>query len=176
MFGLAFGLTQLLGALSVGSSIVGTVLGVAGQAKQAKASKKAEELRQRQMELEANRRRREAIRQTLVAQAIQQSNAQKALGSGTSSSAMGGQSTGLAVGARNVQGIDQGSQIGQQMFDANAAYSQGRGLSTLGKGVSNFGATLGGSMETFGRLNEYYSNRQPQSQNLTVPKFYGYTS
>ena len=61
--------------MSVGLSLVGGVVSALGSIGQAKASKKAEALRQQQMNLEAVRKQREMVREGIVARASATSNA-----------------------------------------------------------------------------------------------------
>ena len=68
---------------------VGQVFGIIGGLKTAKAEKKMESLRERQMELEAMRKKRENIRQGLIARAEVTASAVGA-GAGDSSALAGG--------------------------------------------------------------------------------------
>ena len=79
--------------MAMGLAVIGGVVQAIGSMKQAKASKMAENARQRMMQLEASRKRREVIRESMVARATATSNA-------TSQGA--GEGTGLRGGIAQV--------------------------------------------------------------------------
>lgn len=128
-------------------TVVGTVTSAFGQFKQYAASKRQEALRQRQMELEANRQRREQIRKATVARAKATASAYNQ-GAGDSSGLSGGLAQITSQANRNIQGINQDEEIGRGIFKTNqqiagAQFIQsiGSGISSLGKTVSEYGPT-----------------------------------
>lgn len=147
-------------------SLIGTVLGLVGtfvsasaaitQAEETKrASIAAENARRQQMQLDANRRRRQAVRESLVARAT-------ALSVGTNQGA--GQGTGVAgamaqataTGRQNVQTTNSAEVLGNRVFDANIAYAEavakGQKAMAFGSLISSIGGALTSSAGTLGSL------------------------
>ena len=144
-------------------SIVGGVLGFIGQSKQAKAMEKAEKLRQRQMELEAQRRRRDAIRQSIVQRAqVVGAAAGAGVATGDSSVQAGGGSA-LAQGARQVAAINQDEGIGIGISKQNQNFIQGGQLASIGQGISSLGGALTSAGPTLARIGGF---QIPTTQNL----------
>jgi mannitol-specific phosphotransferase system IIBC component len=128
---------------------IGLALGAAGAATQylgnrrvAKASKQQERVRQKQMNLDIARKRREAIRKMLVARATGVSNAANQGASLSDSAVQGGISQ--AVQSANISSseLSQNADLGGQMFSANALEASGRGLSSFGGALSSWGSGL----------------------------------
>jgi len=123
-------------------TILGTVVGMVGQFKQAKAAKKAEALRQRQMNLEATRKKRELVREGIVARA-NATNAATAQGAGESSGLAGGIAQVTGQQNRNVLATNQDQQIGNGIFKANSQYADAGMLVSLGSGIQSLGSSIG---------------------------------
>jgi hypothetical protein len=121
--------------------IIGSVVQFVGQRKQAKAAKKAEALRERQMNLEAARKKRELIREGVVARGKAKANAE-AQGAGAGSGLAGGLAQITGQQGRNVQANNQDQQIGQGIFAANRQYAAGGTLASIGSGISSFGSAF----------------------------------
>lgn len=119
-------------------TVLGTGVSMFGQFKEAKASKKQEALRQRQMELEATRQRREQVRRATVARAQATANAYNQ-GSGDSSGLSGGLAQITSQANRNILGINQDEQIGNQVFKTNQQIASARFIQSVGSGVSSLG-------------------------------------
>lgn len=123
------------------SSAIGAVIGAVGQMRQAKAAEKAEKARERMMNLDVQRKRREAIRQATAARSI-------ALATATSQGAEQGSVMGGAQGQiagdlrRNVVALGQDQQLGKQVFAANRQYAQAGMLVGIGQGISNAGSSF----------------------------------
>lgn len=145
------GIETIIGVVGLGISAAGTVAGVVGQQQQAAASKRAEELRQRQMNLDAQRQKRDLIRRAAVAQATATAaaEAQGASGGSALQGALGeiGGSTGRAVTA-----VNQNQEIGNGIFDANKKYAEGGSLASLGSGISSLGGALVSNAGVFGKI------------------------
>ena len=122
---------------------VGQVFGIIGGLKTAKAEKKMEKLRERQMGLEAMRKKRENLRQGLIAQAEVTAGA---VGAGAEdSSALSGGIAGIKGSVnRNNLAVSQDETIGHSMFRQNAKAAAGRGLASIGQGISSLGGAVGG--------------------------------
>jgi hypothetical protein len=131
-------------------AVAGALLGVVGQAfgligglKTAKAEKKAEKLRERQMNLEAARKKRENIRQAQIQRAEVASNAVSS-GAGDSSALAGGIAGIEGAANRNNVAVEQDRQIGAGIFRQNRKAASGRGIAGIGEGISAFGSSIGG--------------------------------
>lgn len=127
----------------------GMLLGVVGQAfsligglKVAKAEKKAEKLREKQMNLEADRKKRENLRQSQIARA-NITSAAVTQGAGDSSGLAGGIAGVTNAANRNNVAVEQDRQIGTGIFRQNAKAAAGRGMAGIGEGISSFGSLFG---------------------------------
>ena len=118
--------------------LVGGIVQAIGAMKQAKASEKAEKARQRMMQLEAMRKRREMVREATVARATATSNA-TAQGAGEGSALKGGIAQITSRQNRNVLASTQDEELGNKVFSANRQYAKAGGLIALGGGISSLG-------------------------------------
>lgn len=164
------GLTTTLIATGIALSIAGTGATLYGQAQQTAAMSKAEKLRERQMNLESQRQRREAIRQGIIgrSKALWAASTQGANGSG--SSALGGATgtIGGEVGGK-VLGINQNQEIGSGIFEANRDYYAASGITGLGAGLSSLGGTLISNAGTISKIgtNVFGSGATPTATGQT---------
>ncbi len=134
------------------SAVAGTAYSMVQGQKAAAASKRAERLREQQMRMESRRKQIEAIRKMQINRAASISNIQG--GTGTlENSAYGGATSALSsnLGAQLGE-ISQATEIGSQMFAANAAYSQASANAQTGEGLASFGKSLFGSSQEIGRI------------------------
>lgn len=153
----------LIGGLVFG--VIGTVMQVAAAQKAAKAQKaalaaqqRAETIRERAMEIDATRRRREQIRQGIIQRAQAQSAAvQQGAEHGTALPGAYSQIAGQTNYA--VQGINSQETLGHELFATNRQVLQARkdeadagAQSALGAGISSLGGAFGRSMGSLGRL------------------------
>jgi hypothetical protein len=125
---------------------IGGVVGAYGQFTQAKASEKAEKLRKRQMNLEAMRKKREIIREGVMARA-QALSAATAQGGAESSGLAGGYGQITGQVNRNLLATTQDQKLGNKMFKANQQYAQGGMISSVGSGVASVGQQLPGAQD-----------------------------
>lgn len=132
-------------------SVIGTVFGTIGSLKQADAAKKAEKARERQLELETQRRKREAIRQAQIARGSAISNA-TAQGAGNSSALQGGLAQVTNQSARNTQYVNQDLELGKDVFKANRQAADGAGMQALGSGIGSLGGMISSNLGSFTRL------------------------
>lgn len=145
-----------IAAVGLGLAAVGTAVNIKGQQKAAAASKKAERLREKQMNLEAARRRREIVREAQLARS-------QALAAGVSQGADVG-SSGVQGGFAQIAGraglstlqVNQGQDIGAGLFDANADIASGESISSFGKSVQGFGGKLMANADTISANLESY--------------------
>ncbi len=139
----------------------GLILGAVGQAfslfggmKAAKAEKKAEKLRERQMELEGLRKKRENLRQSFIQKAEITSNAVSS-GAGDSSALEGGVAGVTGQANRQNLAVNQDLEIGHGIFKQNAKAAKGRSIAAIGEGISSFGSLFGSSGGTTFKLGSY---------------------
>lgn len=139
-------------AVSVGSALFGGYKQMQGQKEMVKAQQKAEKLRERQMNLQAMRERRDVIRQSILARstALAQTTAQGASAAG--SSALGGAYGQIGGDAgRQTVAINQNQQIGQGIFKANRQYFAGTQQVGMGQAIAGAGEAIsGGLTSSFG--------------------------
>ena len=128
--------------MAMGLSVIGGVVSAIGSMKQAKASAKAEKLRERMMSLEAIRKRREIVREGVVARAQATSNA-VAQGAGEGSGLKGGIAQITSQQNRNTVASTQDEELGHGVFKANRQYAKAGGLISLGQGISSLGSAFG---------------------------------
>jgi hypothetical protein len=151
--------SSTIGTIGTAVSIAGTAAGVAGQLQQAagqrkaqNASKRAEALREAQMRLDSDRKRRETIRQAQIARAnaLATTTAQGANGEG--SSALAGAIGSLSGEAgRNISAINSNETLGADMFQANRDSAEGSAMAAAGGTISSLGsgfASLGNQLVT----------------------------
>lgn len=134
-------------AISIGSAVVGGVLQYQGQKKMIQAQQKAERLRERQMNLQAMRERRDVIRNAILARSTALATATSQGATAPGSSALGG-AYGQIAGdkGRQTVAINQNQEIGQGIFKANRQYFAGTQTMGLGSAVSGVGSAVGGTL------------------------------
>src|SRR5690349_20700957 len=97
--------------LTAVAGVAGTVVGAVGAYTQYQGAKKAEAIRKKQMDLQAERDRRTSLRQALIARATASNNA-TAQGADQGSGLAGGLAGVSNQNAQNQQGINQSQQLG----------------------------------------------------------------
>jgi hypothetical protein len=142
-----------LQAAGVAVGIGGAVAQYRGQSEQAEASKRAEELRAKQMELESARKQREIIRRAQLANAQALATTTSQTGSAaTASSALSGAQGQISQDAATNLGFEgQALGIGRGIFAANAQYAEAGKLTALGGAMGTIGSSL---IKSSGQLNE----------------------
>lgn len=144
-----------MAAISTAVAVAGLAVGAAGAyvnyrgtQQVTRGQQQAENIRQRQVSLDALRRRRQTIRQALSARslAISTAGSQGALyGSGLSGGL--GQITGQET--NQVRDLNQNEDLGNQMFAANRTVTQGNNTSQLGSGLTSLGNAAIRNIGTF---------------------------
>lgn len=158
--GLALG-ASLEAAFAVGSAVAGLSISAVSagaqyqqQSKAADAQKQQERLREKQMNLEADRQRREIIRRTQISQAtgINLLGGSGASVDGSTSAVSGiiGQNSGNQGYALNA--VEQNTDIGTALFASNAAESSASSSASLFANIGGLGNTLADSNSQIGRL------------------------
>lgn len=130
--------SALAPVLSAVGGLVGTAVSFMGAQKQAEGAERAEAIRKRQMDLQAQRDRRASLRQSIIARAQASSNA-TAQGADQGSGLAGGLGAISSQNAQNTQGINQGQQLGSQMFQAQKTISKGQTMQSIGGAIQGFG-------------------------------------
>jgi len=136
-------------AITLGSTLFGGFKQMQGEKEQIKAQKKAEKLRERQMNLQAMRERREVIRQATLARSTALATATSQGAAAPGSSGLGGaygQISGEA--GRQKVAINQNQQIGQGIFAANRQYFQGSTQIGMGRAVAGGGQAVGSFLDS----------------------------
>jgi hypothetical protein len=145
-----------IAALGIGLGAIGTGVQVMGAMKAAKAAEKAEDLRERQMNLDAMRQKRKIIREAIMQKSIATANA-TAQGAQDSSGLKGGIAQVTQDAGTQMSYTNKSQEIGSSLFDANREQTQGQSMSSFGSGLSSLGGTLVQNSQTISRLGTYYT-------------------
>lgn len=132
-------------------SAIGAIGGIIGSVLQYKASVKAEKARQRQMELEAARQKREILRQSQVARA-QAISAAYNQGAEGASALQGGIYSVVASAGRNTVAVEQDKELSNRIFSANRQAALGGLIAGLGSGLSSLGGAISSNSGTITRF------------------------
>jgi hypothetical protein len=163
---MAFPFLLLFAGISAAASIGGLALQAAGTAvqmdaakKQTDASVRAERLRERQMNLESMRQRRQAVRNAIKARSVALSSATSQGATGTGSSGIaGGLGQIASQGADNVRSVNNAQEIGKGIFDANADYATAGGQMAMGQGLSSLGGALVNNAGQIGQIGTFFGS------------------
>lgn len=158
--------TAAIAGIGLAVSAVGSYVSYRSQKRmieeQTRSSTAAENAREQQMRLDAQRRRRQAVRESLAARSMALSigTAQGAGGSSSLATATGGA---IAQGQENQMTINASEEIGGRIFQANRDYfsatQRGQSAMALGQGISSLGGALVNNAETINRVGTYFGNR-----------------
>ena len=163
---------SVVGAIGLAISAAGTVIGYSSQqkmiAEQTAASKKAENSREQQMQLDSSNRRRQSVREAIVARSMGLAAGTNAgAGQGSGVAAALGQAT--AQGAENQQVVNSSQILGSRVFAANRDYfnatQKGQAGMALGEGLSSLGGAIVNNAGTINQMGQYFGNR-PQGSTL----------
>lgn len=153
-------------SVSTGAAIAGGVLQLGGSIVAANAQQKAfqataaasiagENVRELQMKFETDRKKRQAVREAIVARSMSVAagaNQGALYGSGVKSGAGGA----AGQGAENAQTAAVSEILGTRVFRANKAYhlasANAQAVMGVGSGIANIGGNLFNSSEALGRL------------------------
>lgn len=166
----AAGVSAAAGVAGVGVAALGMAEQAKGVREQRRGQEEAlalqsqiESKRQQQLNLDAMRRRREVVRQSLAARALALSTA-TAQGAGASGTSAIGGAYGQIQGRQGVNdnGIRQNQEIGNEIFGLNrgvlSAYrtvAAGQSMSQLGAGLTSFGGAILNNAGTIGKVGEF---------------------
>lgn len=115
------------------------------------ASKRAETARQKQLELESSRKKREIIRQGILAKAQATSTA-TAQGAQFGSTLPGAAGSIASHSAYGVGGVNESQFLGNQIFQANRDIADAQSDAATGAGLSSLGGALTKNLGIIGRL------------------------
>lgn len=147
-------------AVGTAAGVVGQFQQAAGQRKQQNAQKRAEALREGQMEIDSRRKQMEMIRQQQIARAAAVANITSSGAGGEGSSAIGGaEGTIFGQTGRGIQGEQTNLTFGRGIFAANrdaargaAMSARGGTLASAGAGLSSLGGAFIKNAEAIGRI------------------------
>jgi hypothetical protein len=135
-------ISTIIAGVGLGIAAAGAGVQAYGTFQAAAASRRAEDLRKKQMNLDAGRKRREVIRQMQIAQAGARSNAATQGASQGDSAVQGALSQQANTAGQNLSNIHQSQQIGSNIFSANADYAQGQATASWGSAFQSVGMGL----------------------------------
>lgn len=147
-------LSTIIAGVGLAIGAAGTVTSVNAANASADASKKAEQLRKRQMELESIRQRRSAIRNSLRARSMSLTNA-TAQGAAGGSGLQGGYGQIGQQTGENITGVNNAEEIGAGIFNANAASASAGALAAFGSGLSSLGGAIVNNAPTIASVGTY---------------------
>jgi hypothetical protein len=138
--GAALGATGLATA-GLGVAAAGAATTYTGQRRQADASRRAEQIRERAMKVEADRARRDALRTSMRERGIANAAATNQ-GADAGSGVQGGFSQIQSNAGYRVGAINTNEFFGEQLFRANDAFARGGQTAAIGTGLSRVGSAL----------------------------------
>lgn len=153
----------IIGIAGLGLAAYGTVTQMNAASDMSDAQKRADELRARQMELEAERKKKETIRQAQVARATALATA-NAQGARESSGLFGGYGQISGDATQDITGVNNNLVLGRGIFAANASYADAQSQYYMGGGLSSLGGQMVSSMGAVGRLSGGFGGGSSYSQ------------
>lgn len=148
--------TAAIALAGLALSGVGAAVQYSGQQKSLKAQKQAEDLRKKQMELDAARQRREIARKAMISRADALSNATNQ-GASQGSGLQGGFAQIANEAGRSTVAVNQNEQIGKGIFDANMRDFQGRSQAATGGAIGDVGGMFLNNSDLLGRVGTYFT-------------------
>lgn len=153
------GLEVAIAAVGVGLAGYGAYQQFQGQKAATAASVNAENLRKKQMNLEAERQRRQAIREGVVSRGQAVNNAANQ-GAEQSSALQGGVAQTTAQAATNITSINQSETIGNAIFDANADLAKAQGQIAMGQSFGDAGNKILNNIPAITRVGGFVTRQQ----------------
>ncbi len=143
----------IIAGIGLATAAIGSAVQYEGTVQQSEASQKAERLRQQQMNLDAYRKRREVVRQMILAQATGKANAASQGASVTGDSAViGGSQQAASTSGVNQTDIAQSQGIGNKLFQANADFAAGQITSSWGSNIQQAGGGIMQNSDVISRV------------------------
>lgn len=147
-------ISGLLGAVSTGLSLFGSMSQASGQKGQSNALQEEEIARRKQMTLDFQRQRLEAIRGSIISSSMATAAAANQ-GALHTSSLLGGKANVTNTANFQLEGINQNNAVGNDIFKARQDYYNAGGQISFGQGVSNLGGAISGNIDNLSRLGTY---------------------
>ena len=152
------GVSAIVGGIAAAASVGGTVTSMIGQEEAAASQKKAEQIKQTQMNLDASRQRRDIARRALVTQS-------NALASATADGAQDG--SGFAGASAQITGqageateaVNQNQLLGTALFNQNQQTTSDQSLAATGMGISGLASSLNQNKDMLGRVGSYIGSQ-----------------
>lgn len=138
-------------AIGLVAAVGGTGYSAYSGNKAAQQSRKAEGLRQQQMNLDSAMKQREIFRKTQLSQATARARATQS-GTQFGSGLQGGLAEIAQRGGEDTNYNFQSTQIGNDLFQTNARQTQYKSNQETGQGVANLGLNLLQSLPTISRI------------------------
>lgn len=155
-------------AVGLGLAGAGAVIQADAAKDVARGQRDAERIRQRQMAVQADRERRQAIRAAMQARAGAMVGA-TAQGAQAGSGIAGGVSQVVSDAGRQVGDTNINEGLGNLMFAANALVSRAQSQASIGQAVGSLGSTILGSSAAIGRVGGNLFGGQQQQSAQAVP-------
>ena len=155
-------ISTIIAGVGLAASVAGAAIASNGAQQANRASARAEALREKQMNIEAARQRRQVIRNMLRARSAALVSA-TAQGAGGGSGLPGGYGAITQQSGENMLGINQGTEIGAGIFSANRDASGAQSMVSFGNGLSSLGGATVQNSETIGRIGTYFTNGAVQN-------------
>lgn len=157
---------SVVGAIGLALSLGGQAISYSAQqkmiAEQTNASKKAENSREQQMRMDANHRRRQAVREGVVAR----SNSLAvgvSQGAQYSSGIAGAMGNATSQGLQNQQIASASEVMGGRVFAANREYfnasQRGQAGMAMGQGLSSLGGAIVNNADEINSMGQYFGQR-----------------
>lgn len=131
----------ILPLIGLALAAIGTGVSVYSAIESADASKDAEKARKQQMNLDAARRRRSAIRESIVARGLALNTA-AAQGASEGSAVSGAVAQISGNAAESISNTNQNVQLGNAIYDANGRRASAESMSGIGSGISTWGSMI----------------------------------
>lgn len=141
----------LIPLVGLALSAVGVGVSAYSAVQSAEASQDAERARKQQMQLDANRRRRESIRESMLAQG-QALNAAAAQGASEGSAVKGATAAISGNAAESIVNTNQNVALGNQIYDANGRRAGWEGIGSIGQGVQSWGSMITNNSDKIAKL------------------------
>ena len=122
-------------------SLIGGIMAFQGAQKQQKALEKSEMAKERQMNLDVQRKKRSALREAQAARQVALANATNQGAQFGSGVAGGFGQIGNQLGG-NFLALNQDSQLGADVFSANRQYAKGGAMAAFGTMLTNGAETI----------------------------------
>ena len=154
--------SSIIAATGVAVGAAGAVTSFVGQQAAMEAQRKAETLRTKQMELEAQRKVREQVRQNQAARSAALATA--TAGGSSEGSILEGAYGGIGgKTGSNISGIQQNADFGRAMFQANAERDAGLQTASFGSAFSSLGQGIVNNANLINRVGTYFTSEKTYS-------------